>query len=164
MAGNGGSYSLLEQSNLLIGEGVCLGNDRDQVDLGVQPAHDLNVQRLQGVTGGLDEVDTGVDTVVNDVGTVDLVLGLQISVVSLLNILNNRAPRVIVVHKVTKARGVDNRQAQTNAVLLNVGTDRIDGHGLGDDVVAGGSALLRGVKGSVEQRVDESGLSETRFT
>lgn len=160
----GVSYSLLEQSNLLIGEGVCLGNDRDQVNLGVQSAHDLNVQRLQGVTGGLDEVDTGVNTVVNDVGTIDLVLGLQISVVSLLNVLNNRAPRVIVVHKVTKARGIDHRQAQTNTVLLNVGTDRIDGHGFGDDVVAGGSALLRGVEGSVEQRVDKSGLSETRFT
>ena len=158
------SYSLLEQSNLLIGEGVCLGNDRDQVDLGVQPAHNLNVQRFQGVTGGLDEVDTGVDTVVNDVGTVDLIFGLQISIVSLLNVLNNRAPRIIVVHKVTKARGVDDSQTQANTVLLNVGTDRIDGHGLGDNVVAGGSALLRGVERSVEQRVDESGLSETRFT
>ena len=127
-------------------------------------AHHLNVQGLQGVAGRLDEVNAGVDAVVDNVAAVDLVLGLKVGVEALLNVLDNRAPRVIVVHKVTKSRGVDHSQAQTNTVLLNVGTDRIDGHGLGDNVVAGGSALLRGVERSVEQRVDESGLSETRFT
>jgi hypothetical protein len=42
----------------------------------VQAAHNLNVQGLQGVAGWLDEVNTGVDAVVNDVAAVDLVLGL----------------------------------------------------------------------------------------
>lgn len=158
------TYSLLEQSNLLVRKSVGLGNDRNQVDLGVQPAHDLNVQRLQGVARRLDEVDARVDTVVDDVGPVDLVLGLEVSVVSLLNVLDNRAPRVIVVHKVTKSGGVDNGQTKTDTVLLDIGADGLDGHSLGDDVVARGSALLGGVERGVEQCVDESRLSETRFT
>lgn len=41
------AYPGLEAGNLLVGESVRLGNDRDQVDLGVKSSHDLNVQRLQ---------------------------------------------------------------------------------------------------------------------
>lgn len=130
----------------------------------MQPAHNLNVEGLQGVTGGLNEVNARVDTVVDDVGTVDLVLGLQVSIVSLLNVLDNRTPRVIVVHKVTKARRVDDGQTETDTVLFDIGTDGLDGDGLGDDVVAGASALLGRVKGGVEQGVDESRFTETRFT
>lgn len=130
----------------------------------MQPAHNLNVEGLQGVTGGLNEVNARVDTVVDDVGTVDLVLGLQVSIVSLLNVLDNRTPRVIVVHKVTKSRRVDDGQTETDTVLFDIGTDGLDGDGLGDDVVAGASALLGRVKGGVEQGIDESRFTETRFT
>lgn len=146
---------MLEQGNLLVRKGVSLGNHWNQVDLGVQAAHDLNVERLQGVAGGLDEVDARVDTVVNDVGTVDLVFGLQVGIVSLLNVLDNGAPRVIVVHEVTKPRRVDHGQAEADTVLFDVSADGLDGHSLGDDVVAGGSALLGRVEGAVEQGVDE---------
>ena len=146
---------MLEQGNLLVRKGVSLGNHWNQVDLGVQAAHDLNVERLQGVAGGLDEVDARVDTVVNDVGTVDLVFGLQVGIVSLLNVLDNGAPRVIVVHKVTKPGRVDHGQAKADTVLFDVSADGLDGHSLGDDVVAGGSALLGRVEGAVEQGVDE---------
>jgi hypothetical protein len=41
------THSLLEGSNLLISKGIGLGNDRNQVDLGVKAAHDLNVERLE---------------------------------------------------------------------------------------------------------------------
>ena len=159
-----GTYSLLEESNLLVGQGIGLGHHGNQVDLGVQATHDLNVQRLQGMAGRLDEVDTGVDAVVHDVGPVDLVLGLQVGIVSLLDVLNNRTPRVVVVHEVAEAGGVDDGQAQTNAVLLDIGADGLDGHGLGDDVVAGAGGLLGGVEGGVEQGVDQSRLAQPRFT
>lgn len=158
------TYSLLKLSNLLVRQGIGLGDHRDQVDLGVQPAHDLNVQRLKGVAGGLDEVDTGVDTVVNNVSAVDLVLSLQVGIVSLLNVLYNRAPRIVVVHEITESRGVNHGQAKTNAVLFNVCADRLDGHSLRDDVVARAGALLRGVKRGVKESVDKGRLSETRFT
>jgi hypothetical protein len=71
-----GAYSLLEHRDLLVGQGIGLGNDRNQVDFGVQAAHDFDVEGLEGVASGLDEVDTGVDAVVDDVHTVHLILCL----------------------------------------------------------------------------------------
>ena len=131
------TYSLLESGNLLIGQGIGLGDDRNQVDLGVKSAHNLNVQRLQRVASGLDEVDTGMDAVVDNVHAVDLVLSLQVGIESLLDVLDNWSPRVIVVDKVTKARGINNGQAEANTILLNIGADGLDGDGLGDDIGMG---------------------------
>lgn len=112
----------------------------------------------------LDEVDTGVDTVVDDVGAVDLILGLQIRVATLLDILHNWAPRVVVVHKVAESGSVDNGQTKANAILLNVGTDGLDRHGLGDDIVAGTGGFPRGIERGIEERVHESRLAQSRFT
>lgn len=116
------------------------------------------------MAGGLDKVDTGMDAVIDDVCTVDLVFSLQVSIVSLLNVLHNRAPRIIVVDKITKSRSVDNSQAETHAVLFDISADGLDIDGLGNDVVAGSSAFLGGVKGGVEQSVHEGRFSQSRFT
>jgi hypothetical protein len=40
----------------------------------MQSAHNLDVQGLQRMAGGLNEVDACMDTIINDVHTVDLVL------------------------------------------------------------------------------------------
>lgn len=116
------------------------------------------------MAGGLDEVDAGMDAVVDNVAAVDLVLGLEVGVEALLNVLDNRAPRVVVVDKVTKSRSVHHSQAQTHAVLLNVSAGRLDRHGLGDDVGIGAGALLGRVEGGVKQGVDKSRLSQAGFT
>lgn len=161
---NGSTYALLEQGDLLVGQGIGLGDNGDQVDLGVQAAHNLDVQRLQRVACGLDEVDTGVDAVIDDVAAVDLVLSLEVGVETLFDVLDNRAPRVVVVHKVAKSGGINNAQAETDTILLDIGAGGLDRHGLGDDIGVGAGALLRGVERGVEQGVDESRLSEARFT
>jgi hypothetical protein len=158
------TYSLLELSNLLVGQSISLGNDRDQVDLGVQAAHDLNVEGLEGVASGLDKVNASVNTVVNNVHAVDLVLSLEVGIEALLNVLDNGSPRVIVVDKISEARSVDDGQAETDSVLLNVGADGLDRDGLGDDVGTGTLAFLGGVERGVEQSVDQGRLSEARFT
>ena len=95
-----------------------------------ESTHDLHVQRFERVTSWLHEVDTCVDTVVDDVHAIHLVLGIQISIKPLLNILNDRSPRVIIVHEVTKARSVNDGQAETNAILLDVSTDGLYADGL----------------------------------
>ena len=130
----------------------------------MQALHDLDVQGLQGVAGGLDEEDAGMDAVVNDVHAVDLVLGIEVGVEALLDVVDDGAPRLVVVDEVAEARGINNGQAETHAGLLNVGADGLDGDGLRDDVEAGALALLRGVEGRVEERVDEGRLAEARFT
>ena len=104
------TYTLLEQCNFFIGKSVGLGNNRDEVDLGVKSAHDLNIEGLERVAGRLDEVDTGVHAVIDNVHAVDLVLGIKISIEPLLNVLHDWSPRVIVVDKVTESRGINHRQ------------------------------------------------------
>jgi hypothetical protein len=106
-----GTYTLLEGGNLIIGESIRLGDDGNEIDLGVQAAHDLNIERLERVTSWLNEVDTSVDAVVNNVHAVDLVLGIQVCIEALLDVLNDWAPGVVIVDKVSETRGVDHSQA-----------------------------------------------------
>jgi hypothetical protein len=130
----------------------------------VKPLHDLNVQGLERVAGRLDEVDTRVDTVVDDVHAVDLVLGIEIGVEALLDVLDDGPPRIVVVDEVAETRGVDDRQAEADTVLLDVSADGLDVDRARGDLERRALALLRGVEGAVEQGVDESRLSETGFT
>jgi hypothetical protein len=160
----GEPYSLLEQGDLLVRQGIGLGNDGDQVDLGVKATHHLNIQGLQGVSGGLNEIHTGVHAVVDNVHAVDLVLGLQVGVETLLDVLDDRSPRVIIVDKVTEAGGVHDSQAETNAILFDVRADRLDRHGLGNDFLAGALALLGRIEGGVEECVNQGRFSEAGFT
>lgn len=111
----------------------------------MEPTHDFDVERLEGVAGGLDEVDTGVDSVVNNVHAVDLVFGVEVGIVSLLDVFDNWAPRVIVVYKVAETGGVDDGKTQSNAVLFDISADGLDGDGLGNDVEARSGAFLGGV-------------------
>ena len=158
------TYTLLEGGNLIIGEGVGLGDHRNEVDLGVQAAHNLNIERLERVAGGLDEVDAGVDAVVDNVHAVDLVLGIQVGVETLLDVLGDWAPGVVVVDKVAETRSVDDGQAEADAVFFDVGADCLDVDGLGGEVEGRLLALLGRVKGSVEKGVDQGGLSEAGLT
>ena len=154
---------MLKGSNLLVGERVSLGNHRNEVDSGVKPAHHLDIERLQRVAGGLDEVHTCVNAVVDNVHAVDFVLGIEVCVKALLDALHDRSPRVIVVDEIAKARGVNDVQSQTNAVFFNIRADGLDGDGLGGKFEARLFALFRRVERSVEERIDESGLSEAGF-
>lgn len=130
----------------------------------MKSAHDLNVKRLQGVAGGLDKEDTCVNTVVNNVHAVNLVLSIQVRVESLLDVVDDRAPGLVVVDEIAETWCIDNGQAETNTCLLNVGTNGLDSNSLGNNVEAGSLALLGGVQGGVEQSVDQSRLAQARLT
>lgn len=41
------AHSLFEGDDFLVRECIGLGDDRDEVDLGVQSTHDLDVERLE---------------------------------------------------------------------------------------------------------------------
>ena len=141
--GNGNrTYTLLEGGNLLIGKRISLGNNRDEIDFGVKSAHDLDIQRLERVASRLNEVNAGVHAVVDNVHAVDLVLGVEVSIKSLLDVLDNGSPRVIVINEVTKARGINHGQTETDAILFNVGADGLYANGLGSKVKRRLLALL----------------------
>ena len=73
----------------------------------MQSTHDLNIKRLERVSCWLDEVDASVYAVVHNVHTIDLILSIEVSVKSLLNVLDDGSPRVIIVDEVAKARCVN---------------------------------------------------------
>lgn len=130
----------------------------------MQSAHDLDIEWLERMASWLNEVDASVNTVVNDVHTVDLVLRLKISIKSLFNVLNNRSPGVVVVDEITKSGGVNYRQSETDAILLNVCTDGLYRDGFWDDVEAGTLALLGWVERGVEKGIDKSRFTQARLT
>lgn len=74
------------------------------------------------MTGRLYEVNACMDTVVYDVHAIDFVLSVEIGIETLLDVLNDRSPRIIIVDKVAKSWGVYHRQAEANTILLNIGT------------------------------------------
>jgi hypothetical protein len=129
---------LLELDNLFVGESIRLGNHGNQVDLGMKAAHKFNVNLLEPIglldkhgsprqvcrslrmARRLDEVDAGVNTVINHFLTVDTVFLLEIRVEASLNIFNNWLPAIVIINKVAEPRGVNNGQAESYAVLLNV--------------------------------------------
>lgn len=107
----------------------------------MKPAHNLDIKWLEGVASWLEEVDASVDAVVNDVHAVDLVLGIEVGVEALLDVIDDWSPGLVVVDEVSKSRGINNSQAKTDAVLLDVRAERLDGNSLGDNVEAGSLAL-----------------------
>lgn len=127
-------YPLLEHGNLLIRQRISFGNDGNQVNLGMQAAHDFNVKRFERMSCRLDEIYTCVYTVIHDVHAVDLVFGVEIGIEARFDVLDDWAPRIIIVDKVTESRGIHHGQTQADAILFNVGTDGLDGDGFWDDV------------------------------
>jgi len=105
------AYSRLESHNLLISHSIGLGNDWNQVDLGMESAHNFDVQRLQRMASWLDEVHTSVDSVIHNIHAVDLVLRIQICIKALLYVIHNWSPRFVIVNEVTKTRSIDNSQS-----------------------------------------------------
>ena len=144
-----------ESGDLFICKGIRLGNYRDQIDLGMEATHHLNVQWLQGMTSRLDEVDARVNPIIDDVHTVDLVLSVEIGIKTLLDVLYDWLPRIVVVDKITKAGSVNDCESKTYTIFFDIRADRLNGNGLGDDVETWALALFWRIQRSVEECVDK---------
>ena len=105
------SYPLLELCEVVRCEGVSLGDDGDQVDASTELLHDFNVHRLEAVTGGANEVQAGVHTEINLLGSARLLLLKHVALMLVVEELDDRLPRVAVVHVVAETRSVNDRKA-----------------------------------------------------
>lgn len=105
------THSLLVSDQIGVAKGIGLGNDGDQVDAGAQALHHLNVEGLKGVSGGSDEVQTGVDTHVDLVSSAGLLLLKHVRLMLVVEEFDDRLPGVAVVHVVSKAGGINNSKA-----------------------------------------------------
>lgn len=72
----------------------------------MQSPHNLDIQGLQRVAGRLDEVHASVDPVVDNIRAVDFILRIQISIKALLDVIDNWAPRLVVIDEITETGGV----------------------------------------------------------
>ena len=119
----GNPYSLLERRHFIVGQRICLGDDGNQIDLGVKATHDLDVEWLQRVASRLDEVHASMNSVIHDVHSVDFVLSFQVGIESLFDVLHNWSPRVVIVDEVSKAWRINDGQAQANQIFFDICTD-----------------------------------------
>lgn len=98
---------MLELGQVGRAEGVCLGDDRNEVDARAEPLHDFNVERLKGVTSRANEVQASVNTEVNLVLATGLLLLKHVGLVLVVEKLDNGHPGVTVVDVVAEAGGID---------------------------------------------------------
>lgn len=160
---NDSSDALLEGGQVSRAESISLGNHWNQVDARAESLHNLDVERLQSVTGGADEVQASVDTEVDLVISAGLLLLQHVGLVLVVKELDDWHPGVAVVDIVAEARGVDDGQADLEELLLQLSLCDLDLDGLVDLLLV--SPLVIGIvlDGRGEQGVDEGGLSEARF-
>jgi hypothetical protein len=105
------AHPRLELGQICRAEGVGLGNDWDEVDARAQALHDLDIEGLERVAGGADEVQAGVHAEVDLVLATRLLLLEHIRLMLVVEELDDGHPRVTVVDIVAEARGVDDGQA-----------------------------------------------------
>ena len=68
------TYSRLELQKVVRAECVCFCDNGDKVDAAGQTLHDFDIEGLQAVAGGADEVETGVNAQVDALTTTGLLL------------------------------------------------------------------------------------------
>lgn len=152
--------ALFEGLALLQSQGVGLGDDGNHVDHVRQLLQHDNVDRLQRVTGGLDEEQAAMDAGVLDVFVaIGRELLAQVGGVLVLDVLDNRVPAAVVVDQVTVARGINNVEPKANAILFDDVGYRVDLGGRSDDFL-GHKTTLGLDKVGGEDGIDESRLSE----
>jgi hypothetical protein len=101
MMGNIVQDALLEFDDLLIGKGISLSDDGNEVDFGVESAHEFDINLLQGVTSRLQEIDACMDTVVYNFLAVDPVLLLEVGIEARLNIVEDWLPAISDMRKLS---------------------------------------------------------------
>ena len=111
------SYPLLELREIDGCEGVSLGDDGDQVDTSAELLHDLDIQRLEAVASGANEVQACVHTEINLLGSARLMLLKHVALMLVVEELDDGLPRVAVVDVVTETRGVDNSKADWGVLV-----------------------------------------------
>lgn len=136
------SDSVLESLTLLQSQSIGLCDDGNDVDNLAQLLQDNDVNGLEGVACGLDEVQAAVDTSILDVA---VALGgellAQVGRVLVLDVFDDGVPASVVVDQVAVSGSVDNVQAQTDTVLLDNVSDGVDLSGRAALLVGGETTL-----------------------
>jgi hypothetical protein len=153
------SPAYLEFLQLRLGDGVSFGNDRNDVDLRVQLLHAHQIQRLQSMPCGADEVQADVDAavVVGRQRAFDLQLLLKIRFELRVEMVDDSLERIILVDLVAISDSIADGQLQSDVALLQLVSLRLQLHRR--QRVRACSRFKVGV----EQRVHQRALTQARF-
>jgi len=149
----------LESLQLNLGNGVRLGDHRNDVHLAVQLLHAHQIQRLESVPGGADEVQADVDAAVvaRHQRSLDLQLLLQIVLELGVDVVDHRFERVVLVDLVAIAHCVTDGQLESHIALLQL-------VGVSLQLDAGqGMGTWCGLEAGVKQRVHQRRLAQSSF-
>lgn len=176
------TYSLLVLGKVSLAEGICLCNDWDQVDSGAKSLHNLNIQWLQGVSRGSDEIQAGVYAEIDLVCAARLLFLQHVRLVLIVQEFNDGHPGITVVHIVTETRRVNDGKADCGVLashqgegtcgmcctfeelLLQLSLCNLNLHSLVDLLRMSSSVIGVVLDGGREKCVDEGSLSESRLT
>jgi hypothetical protein len=112
--------SLLKSAALFQSQRIRLCNDWNDIDNIRKLLENNNINWLESMAGRLNEEEAAVDA-----GILDITLSLGCKLLSkvcgvlVLDVLDDWVPASVVVDLISIARGVNNIQAQSNAILLN---------------------------------------------
>jgi len=116
------------------------------------------------VTCRANEVQAGVDAKVGFLVSLGLLLLPHVCFMLVVDELDDRQPRIPVVHVVAKSRGVDDSQLDLELTLLELGLDDLDLCQLVELLVVPLAVALWGRELGREEGVDQRRLAETGFT
>lgn len=108
---------MLVASQVSRAEGICLCDNGDQVDSRAQSFHNLNVQRLQCVSGGADEIQAGMNTEINLINTARLLLLQHVRFMLVVQELDDWHPGIAVVDIISEARCVNDGETNYSQLL-----------------------------------------------
>lgn len=101
------TYPGLELGQISGAQCISLSNDGDEVDTCAELLHDLDVERLEGVSGGADEVQAGVHAEIDLIAALRLLLLQHERLMLVVEELDDGLPGVAVVDVVAEARRVN---------------------------------------------------------
>jgi len=118
---------VLECLSLLQSQAVRLGDNRNNVDAFTEFLENDNVDWLQSMASGVNEVQAAVNSGVLDVAfSLRSKLLAQVGRVLVLDVFDDGVPATVIVNEITEARSINNVQAQTDAILFNDVSDGVD--------------------------------------
>lgn len=153
--------AILERLPLFQSQAIGFGNHWHHIDSLAQLLQYDDVNGLESVTGGADEVETAVDTSVLDVAlALSRELLAKVGAVLVFDVFDNRVPTAVIVYEIAVAGSVDDVETEAHAIFLNNVGDGVNLGGLAAVFVWGEAAFGVDEVGS-EDGVDEGRLAET---
>lgn len=110
-----------------------------------------------------NEIQAAVDPEVGLLLTLRLLLLSHVSLVLVIDEIDDRGPRVTVVDIVAESGGINDGELDFELLLLKLGLDYLDLGKLVELLVVTPGVVFGGRQLGSEESVDESGLAEARF-